>query len=641
MSGGFTTTVSPSGESPRAAYEIVGPEIDSMTNYANNAYNQSVVFLDSLLGFISEGQVSNINVNLEEVDVDTPPLSLPPTPTAPDITLNLPNLPADFVPNNIAGIDLNAIGAIPTFTVSDPTINIPAAPNPFSGTAPGPAPVINDSFTFPDSPTAVLPDVPTFSELSIPTPPTLSIPSFNETLPSASSVVVPNSSFSWGEESPFSDECLTAVKTKLCDWLGNGGTGLLPHIEQAIYDRGRNREDIGSVRGEHQILTEQASRGFSRPQGSTYAALDYATQESQNKIADLSREIMIKQAEMEQENIHFAVQQTIALEQLLISEHHQIQTRSFEAARFIQEVSINLYNAEIAKVTIELEAFKAFSSSYEARVRAALSQVEIFKAEIEAQSLISEVNKNSIDLYLSQIEGIKSSVDIFKVEVEAVHTQISAEGLKVANFKGLVESYSAEAQAKKMEFEAFGEAVKAELGKADIFDSQVKAFIGRVDAYGKSVGAQSELVDSNIDVEDLRLKSYLAQLEAVIKQTASETSIYRAAVDIYRGEAAMYQAEVGANVAASELEIKEADIKLQMAVAQANISIKNAEVNLANASSVDTLRLEAIKSGADISKGLAQASLSAVSIGASVSSSGHDQTNRSSNYNENHDYQEK
>jgi hypothetical protein len=101
----------------------------------------------------------------------------------------------------------------------------------------------------------------------------------------------------------------------------------------------------------------------------------------------------------------------------------------------------------------------------------------------------------------------------------------------------------------------------------------------------------------------------------------------------------MFNAEVGANISVNELQLKEADSKVRLAVAQADVAVKNAEINLRNADSVDKLRLEAIKSGADISKGLAQAALSAVNVGASVSSSGTDSISFSRA--ENHNYQEK
>lgn len=624
-----------------AAYEIAPAEIDDMTNMAEDAYNKSVIFLDQLLAYIADSSVAGIGVNLEDVSVDIPDLNLPTAPLSPSISINLPNLPAPYVSGSIGGIDLNAIGAIPLFTAVEPTIVLPATPVPFSETLDATAPPLKDDFIYPEAPVTSLPDIPTFEGLSIPTAPVIDIPTFSEELPSATDVVVPSNSFYWDSEDPYSSTCLDAVQTKLCDWVQNGGTGLVVEVEQAIFDRGRNREDINSVRAEQDLLSVQAARGFSRPQGSTFKALDFTAQETQNKIADLSREIMIKQADLEQQNMQFAITQTVALEQVLISEHQQIQARSFESVKYTQEVAIQLYNANISKVTIELEAFKAYSSAYESQVRSALSTIEIFKSEIEAQSLISEINQNEVKLYLAQIEGVKSSVSIYKTEVDSITAQINAESSKIQNYKAIVEAYSAKVEAKRTEYQGYAEAVKGEISKVDIFDSQVKAFIGRIEAYGKSVDAQSKVADIDISVEELRLKSYLGQLDAVIKQVDAESKVYGAQVDVYRGQAAMYQAEVGANVSANELELKEADANVRLALARGEIAIKNAEISIKNAESVDKFRLEAIKAGADTSKGLAQASLSALSISASVSSSGSDSTSDSTSYSESHIYQEK
>lgn len=631
---------------PETSYNIVKPEIASATAHADYAYGRAMGFLDALLNYIADNQVSNVNVDLGEVDLDVPNFVLPSTPQSPNISINLPNLPAEFVPGDIADIDLDAIGNLPTFNVSAPTISLPTTPSALNKTFDEDEPSITTTFNFPDAPTYTLPSVPTFEELDIPSAPTLSIPDFDQLLPVTSDVNVPSISFYWGDEDPYSDDLLVAVKASLLDWVQNGGTGLPVDVEQAIFDRGRNREDINSIRSENQVLKEQASRGFSRPSGSTVAALDYLAQETQNKTADLSREIMIKQAELEQANMQFAIQQAIALEQLLINENQQIQQRSFEAAKYVQDVAINIFNAELAKVNIALEGYKAYAAAYEAQVRAALSRVEIFKAEIEAQGLISQINRDSVLLYNAQLDAIKTSVEVYKTEVDAIASQIQSEGLKIENYKSLIQAFAAEVEAKKVEYQGYAEAIKGELAKVDIYDSQVKAFVGRIDAYGKAIDAQSKISDIDIETEKLRLQTYLGQLDAVIKQVQAETAIYSTQVDVYRGQAAMYQAEVGALTSANELAIKEADTKVRFAVAEADVAIKNAEVNLQNVRSVDQFRLQALISGADVAKGLSQASLAALHIGASVSTS--DSTNVSySNQrsagiscNENHNYDE-
>lgn len=609
-------------------YDTIQPEISSATERATEAFSQAIEFLNEISSAVDRG-ISRVSVGFDDIDTTVPSYTTPVTPEIPDIEISIPNLPADFQPGNISGIDLNAIGTLPSFSDTAPTISLPTTPAPFTGTLDTDAPTVQTEFNFPDAPTYTLPPVPTFEELNIPTAPDLNIPTFSETLPVISDVSVPSISFYWGDESPFSDELLAAVEVKLLDWVQNGGTGLSPTVEQAIYDRARNREDTNSVRSEQQVLVEQAARGFSRPSGSTLAALDALAQETQNKTADLSREIMIKQAELEQSNMQFAIQQTIALEQLLINEHQQIQQRSFEAAKYAQDIAVQIFNAEVSKMGLALEAYKSYATAYEAQVRAALSEIEIFKSEIQAQGLISEINKDQVVLYTSQLEAIRTSVDIYKTEVDAVSSQLQAESLKIENFKGLIQAYSAQVDAKKTEYIGYSEAVKGELAKTEIYDSQVKAFIGRIDAYGKSVDAQSKIVDTDVEVEKLRLNTYLGKLEAIIKQIQAETAAYSTQVDVYRGQAQMYSAEITSNTAKSELALKGIDSKIQLAKLKADVAIKNAEINIQNMFNNNQLALQAATSGADVAKGLAQASLAALSIGASITSNESTNTNYS------------
>ena len=75
------------------AYQIVGPEIDSMTDYATEAYDKSVVFIDELLTYIADNELSSSSVTLADIDVDIPATTVPTIPTAPTVNINLPNLP--------------------------------------------------------------------------------------------------------------------------------------------------------------------------------------------------------------------------------------------------------------------------------------------------------------------------------------------------------------------------------------------------------------------------------------------------------------------------------------------------------------------------------------------------------------------
>jgi hypothetical protein len=104
-----------------------------------------------------------------------------------------------------------------------------------------------------------------------------------------------------------------ALATVIDDWIQNaitnGGTGLPATIETAIWDRARGREIIEARRLEQEAASQFAGRGFIMPPGAMAARMLEIQQDATNKSVTISRDRAIKAAEMEIENIRFAVEQ--------------------------------------------------------------------------------------------------------------------------------------------------------------------------------------------------------------------------------------------------------------------------------------------------------------------------------------------
>lgn len=95
------------------------------------------------------------------------------------------------------------------------------------------------------------------------------------------------------------------------DWIQKailtGGTGIPAAIENAIWERARSREMIDARMLEQEALNAFASRGFSMPPGALAGRLLEVRQNATNKSSTISRDVAIKQAELEIENIKFAL----------------------------------------------------------------------------------------------------------------------------------------------------------------------------------------------------------------------------------------------------------------------------------------------------------------------------------------------
>lgn len=99
------------------------------------------------------------------------------------------------------------------------------------------------------------------------------------------------------------------------NWLVNtitvGGTGIAPAVEDQIWQRGRDRVITDGLRVENQTLDGFASRGFSLPPGALAASLQAVRFEQLLKTQEFSRDVAIRQADIEIENLRFAVEKAI------------------------------------------------------------------------------------------------------------------------------------------------------------------------------------------------------------------------------------------------------------------------------------------------------------------------------------------
>jgi hypothetical protein len=107
------------------------------------------------------------------------------------------------------------------------------------------------------------------------------------------------------------------------DWICNtilyGGTGIPADIEAQIWMRARARETAEASKLKDVATLQFANRGFSMPAGVLAARLLEVEQEASNKSSTLSRDIAIKQAEIEIENIRIAVQEGVKVRASVIA----------------------------------------------------------------------------------------------------------------------------------------------------------------------------------------------------------------------------------------------------------------------------------------------------------------------------------
>lgn len=251
----------------------------------------------------------------------------------------------------------------------------------------------------------------------------LDISAFNSLLGTAPPY--PANSFAF-TEIPYSSNLLTDLRAALLQWVDGKSTGLLPSVEQAIWDRGRSREMATFRLKSNTAIRSFAMRGFSKPPGALSLELQDAAQETQNTAASLSRDVMIKQAELEQANRRFSLEQAGKMEEALIAYTNQQMQRALETAKTMQQFVLDIYGHEVtaygvttqayaARVGAETQAFRAKSD-----MQVADANVRIEDAKVRLQAFIQQLTL--------QVETVKAGAQVAGQLAASALSSISVHG---------------------------------------------------------------------------------------------------------------------------------------------------------------------------------------------------------------------
>lgn len=237
--------------------------------------------------------------------------------------------------------------------------------------------------------------------------------------------IAPANTFAF-TEIPYSANLLTDLRARLLEWVDGRSTGILPSVEQAIWDRGRAREVVVSNRKAKEAVRTFAMRGFPKPPGMLSVELQDAAQEAQNNSVTISRDVMIKQADLEQTNRRFSFEQAWKVEEGAIAYTNQQMQRALESAKTMQQFLIEIFQQSVAEYGVQGQV-------YDARVR---SETGAFTAKTNMQ--VAEAN---VRMEGARIE-LQAWIQRLTVQMEAikagatVSAQLAASALSAVNMSG-------------------------------------------------------------------------------------------------------------------------------------------------------------------------------------------------------------
>lgn len=498
---------------------------------------------------------------------------------------------------------------IQPFDEDPPALNFGTAPPPFVGAIPD-APAINLNF---DDPTlqVSLPAPPNLLSLDVMRFDGINLPTFDADDPVLTAVEPSIREYTPGPG--YVSDLLNGLKATLEDRITSGGTGLTQEVENAIWDRGRERE-ARTAQDSIQALEQMEGLGYAFPPGAYLDARIKITTEAEYQNRGHSREVMVKSAELMLDNVKHALTTATQLEGQLLDYTNSVENRIFESTKYATEAGIAIYNAKVQAFGAMVEVYRAKTTIYTALVQAETAKVDAYRAQIAAEEAKARINSALVEQYKVQADVALSNIEIYKAEIAGIQTKAEIEKTKVEVFGAQVQGFTAQVNAYTAGVEGFRATVGAEATKQDAYKSKVDAFTARVQATAAIIDARVKAFEGQIAAKNAEYDGYKAavagesaRVEAITKTSSVQADAYKSRVDAISSYNDVLTRQWSAQI---DLQTRVSEIGVSAAKANAELYI-----------STRSLALDATKTGAQVAAQLGAAAINAVNYSGSVSSS--------------------
>lgn len=505
--------------------------------------------------------------------------------------------------------------SIPDFDITAPTFTSPVKPSAIA-TFNEQAPEVIVDAAFPEVPSQLLSfdfEMPTIPDRDTPIKPNIAIPSFDEVAPvdNVGSIGNLSSQFQAGYASavpsmlakaesefdsalakinPRYSEAMEKIEQKLSAYL-DGGTALNPAVENAIYERGRAKLTAEYLRAVDVAEKDSASRGFPMPPGALIAARMNLRKAAGDNNAMLAREVAINQANMEQENLKFAVTTSAQVRSTVVNsalQHEQgaiqIIGLAIDFGKTIVDSLLKAYNAQIERYRISLDAYKTKAGVFETRMRAVSAAIDIYKAEIDALQSLTNVDRAKIESFNSKVNSLRALGDVYKTQVDAVVSKAQLEKLKIDVFKIKAEIYQTQMQAKNAEWQGFDSELRGEEAKQRVFETQLRSYQVKLTASETKMKMAIDQVQAQLQKNDGIYKQYDSKVKAFNSIVSARAEIAKVGLENQRQKVLAFQMEAQTSMAESDARAKYYQavnlVALENARMFSNREIKQAELSL-------------------------------------------------------------
>mgnify|MGYP002398408969 CR=1 FL=1 len=334
-----------------------------------------------------------------------------------------------------------------------------------------------------------------------------------------------------------------------------------------------------------------------------------------DKLPELSRDIAIKQADLEQSNLKDTIAAGMQLEGQLIDYSYKLETLSFEASKAYADNAIQIHNAAVEQFRSLLAGYQTYAQAYDTIIKAELAKVEVFKAQLQGEQAKADINNALVQQYKAQIDAQMSQVEIYRAQVGAAQTLVQLEQAKISAAGEQVRAYVAQVNAETAKVEAYKAQVQAQSTLVDMYKTKADAFSARVGAQAEQAKAELSRYNALVQAKQSEWEGYKTKVQAEGERIRALGIQSGAMLDGYKAGAAAIEAEAGMHLKRWETQIKDYEAGQQL-------MLQTAKINADVAVQANNARLDASKVGAQVYAQLTASAYGMVHASAGVSASG-------------------
>lgn len=345
---------------------------------------------------------------------------------------------------------------------------------------------------------------------------------------------------------------MASIESRLATYM-QGGTALSTEIEDAIYNRTQDKVNADAQRARDKAWGEAARAGFTIPPAILLTQVQDIDQERRNNNVRAATDIAIKQAELEQQNLQFAVTTSANLRQTALnaalsyySGLVQINGQALEYSRSILDAVVKAFDIAARKAEVEARLYEADANIYEARLKGALAVFEAYTAQVRALEAQANVDQARVSAYRARIEAVQAEANVYRARVDASVARAQLERTKIDLYQAKVQAYGAQTNAYTARWQGYAAAVQGEVAKQQASAEQLKAFQARVQAFEAEVRARSVEVESAARVNESKVRAYSAEVEGFAAANRAESEAVQAEVASFDATIRAYQGKAQA-----------------------------------------------------------------------------------------------